>query len=73
MKKKIGYAWIACVLLFLYAPIGMMIAIAKERGCRFIFGTDCHWMDAQRVILSAPIVADALGLTEEDLHPIVRE
>ena len=49
-----------------------MFRIAKERGCRFTFGTDCHWLDAQRVILSAPVVADLLGLTEDDLHPLAR-
>lgn len=49
-----------------------MFRIARDCGCRFIFGTDCHWLDAQNVIGLAPKVADLLGLTEEDLHPIVR-
>ncbi len=56
----------------LLQPHMRMFRIAKDCGCRFIFGTDCHWMDAQRVILHASTVADALGLTEEDLHPIAR-
>ena len=57
----------------LLQPHMRMFRIAKDRGCRFIFGTDCHWMSAQNVILHAATVADALGLRSEDLHPIVRE
>ena len=54
----------------LLQPHMRMFRIAKDRGCRFIFGTDCHWMSAQNVILHAATVADALGLRSEDLHPV---
>ena len=49
-----------------------LFRIAKECGCLFTFGTDCHRPDAQRMIRFAPRVAQLLGLTEKDLHPLAR-
>lgn len=49
-----------------------MFRIAKECGCRFTFGTDCHWPGAQQLISHASVVADALGLSEQDIHPLAR-
>jgi len=46
--------------------------IARECGCLFTFGTDCHWPAAQHMIRHADTVAALLGLTEEDLHPLAR-
>ena len=46
--------------------------IAKACGCRFTFGTDCHYLSAQHMIRHADTVAAQLGLTEDDLHPLAR-
>ena len=54
-------------------PHMRMFRIAKDCGCRFIFGTDCHSPAKQGLIVHADTVAQLLGLGEGDLHPIARE
>ena len=49
-----------------------MFRIAKDCGCRFTFGTDCHFPEAQHMIRHASAIADLLELRPEDLHPLVR-
>ena len=49
-----------------------MFRIAKDCGCRFTFGTDCHFLSAQRMIRFAPQIAELLELKPEDLHPLAR-
>ena len=49
-----------------------MFRIAKDCGCRFTFGTDCHFLSAQRMIRFAPQIAALLELEPEDLHPLMR-
>ena len=53
-------------------PHMRIFRIARECGCRFTFGTDCHRPDAQHIIRYADTVAALLGLTEENLHPLAR-
>ena len=53
-------------------PHFRMFRIARDCGCRFTFGTDCHWPDAQRMIRFAPRIAELLELREDDLHPLAR-
>ena len=48
-------------------PKWEFIKIAKECGCKFTFGSDCHHPDAQRTILAADIVASVLSLEKNDL------
>ncbi len=46
--------------------------LAKEEGCLFTFGSDSHSDAAHATYDNATYVAELLGLTEKDLHPIVR-
>lgn len=64
MKKKIGYAWIACVLLFLYAPIGMMIALSfNDSVSRANWGGfTLKWYQD---LLNSPQIIEALKVTLE--------
>lgn len=41
--------------------------IAKECGCKFTFGSDCHHPDSQKSILGAKAICELLSLTDEDL------
>ena len=49
-----------------------MFRIARDCGCRFTFGTDCHHPEKQRMIRFAPQIAALLELKEDDLHPLAR-
>lgn len=44
-----------------------MFSIAKEVGCKFTFGSDAHSQGAVQEFCYAQAVADALGLTEDDV------
>ena len=46
--------------------------LAKEEGCKFIFGSDAHSVSYYGFYGSMDIIADLLGLTEDDLAPIAR-
>lgn len=46
--------------------------IAKECGCRFIFGSDAHQQNHIKRGMNADAIADYLGLKNEDIAPIAR-
>ncbi|MBR3928373.1 MAG: PHP domain-containing protein [Clostridia bacterium] len=48
-------------------PKWQFFAIAKECGCRFTFGSDCHHPASQRNILAARAIAEVLSLTDNDI------
>lgn len=54
------------------SPFLPMLSIAKECGCRFFFGSDAHHPDQFCCYRFVDAMADALGLTEEDLLPLAR-
>ena len=64
MKKKIGYTWIACVLLFLYAPIAMMIALSFNNSV-----SRANWggftLKWYQDLLNSPQIIEALKVTLE--------
>lgn len=45
---------------------------AKKAGCLFTFGSDSHSHDDFRELEAVSRFADAMELTESDLHPLVR-
>ncbi len=49
-----------------------MYRIAKECGCRFIFGSDSHSLVHLKIGLVGTVIAEALGLTEDDIANIAR-
>ena len=49
-----------------------VLSVAKDCGCKFTFGSDSHSDYGQDTLPLAGIVADILGLTENDLHDFVR-
>lgn len=49
-----------------------ILKVAKDCGCTFTFGSDSHDAMGQYILTRGPMVADILGITEEDLHPAVR-
>ena len=48
-------------------PLWEIMHIAKECGCKFTFGSDCHHPDAQKNILASEIIIKHLGITEKDI------
>ena len=64
MKKRIGLTWIACVLLFLYAPIARMIGLSfNDSISRANWGgfTFKWYLD----LLNSPQIIEALKVTVE--------
>lgn len=49
-----------------------MFRLAKEEGCLFTFGSDSHDDSSHKNYKIATDIAEYLGLTENDLHPLVR-
>lgn len=49
-----------------------MYRLAKECGCKFTFGSDAHSADGMNNYNTADVVADILGLKQEDLAEIAR-
>ena len=49
-----------------------MVRIAKECGCKFTFGSDSHSSSYHDFYHNADILADILGLTENDLADICK-
>ena len=41
--------------------------IAKECGCLFTFGSDCHQPGSQKNILASDVIIDTLSLSEKDI------
>lgn len=64
MKKTVGYTWIGCVLLFLYAPIAVMICLSFNASV-----SRANWggftLDWYRKLLDSPAIIDALKVTLE--------
>ena len=48
------------------------LAIAKRCGCKFTFGSDAHDPERQKMLPYLAALADAIGLTESDLIPLLR-
>lgn len=48
-------------------PLWEIMHIAKECGCKFTFGSDCHHPSAQKNILASEIIIKHLGITEKDI------
>jgi histidinol phosphatase-like PHP family hydrolase len=49
-----------------------MFMLAKECGCKFIFGSDAHDSKQHDFYENAQVIADVLGLKETDLADICR-
>ena len=64
MKKTVGYTWVACVLLFLYAPIAVMIGLSFNASV-----SRANWggftLDWYRKLLDSPAIIEALKVTLE--------
>ena len=64
MKKTVGYTWIACVLLFLYAPIAVMIGLSFNASV-----SRANWggftLEWYRKLLDSPAIIEALKVTLE--------
>lgn len=50
-----------------------MYRLAKECGCKFTFGSDAHSAGGMNNYHTADLIADLLGLTEDDIAPIARK
>ena len=48
-------------------PIWEIMRLAKECGCKFTFGSDCHHPKEQKSILTAKLICDHINLTEDDI------
>ncbi len=48
------------------------LTLAKQAGCHFTCGSDAHTPARQRELPQLTVLVDALGLTEDDLLPLVR-
>ena len=49
-----------------------MFRLAKECGCKFTFGSDAHVISEHTNYSNADMVAEILGLSENDIAPIAR-
>ena len=49
-----------------------LFRLAKEQGCKFLFGSDSHSSVSHDAYGNASFVADLLALTEDDLAAIAR-
>lgn len=50
-----------------------VLSVARGCGCVFTFGSDCHSEGGQDTLVGTMKVAEMLGLTEDDIHPLLRE
>jgi len=46
------------------------LALAKQAGCKFTFGTDAHEPDSQLLLPQLKLFVDALELTRDDILPL---
>ena len=53
-------------------PYVHVMALAKQAGCKFTFGTDGHSVKSLDGIRKGDILADAIGLTDDDLAEWVK-
>lgn len=49
-----------------------LFRLAKQQGCKFLFGSDSHSAGSHQFYGNANFVAELLALTEEDLAPLAR-
>lgn len=49
-----------------------MFSIAKDMGCKFHYGSDAHSLEALGRIVKFRKIAEDLGITDDDIHPIAR-
>ncbi len=54
------------------ASVFRLYRLAKEEGCKFLFGSDAHDVSYYDSYRNAGIVADIAGLTEADLAPLAK-
>lgn len=54
------------------APSMRIFRLAKEEGCKFLFGSDAHSVTHYGYYGAMTVIAEILGLTEDDLAPIAR-
>ena len=47
------------------------LSLAKQAGCKFTLGTDAHSPEAQKRLPELAVVTKAVGVTEDDILPIV--
>lgn len=50
-----------------------MFSIAKDAGCKFHIGSDAHSIEAFSRSVKLREIVESLGLTDNDLHPMVTE
>ena len=48
-------------------PKWAFFSLAKECGCKFTFGSDCHQPGSQQNILASDVIIDTLSLTDKDI------
>ena len=48
-------------------PKWQFFDIARQCGCKFTFGSDCHHPSSQKNILSAKLICSILNLTDKDI------
>ena len=55
-----------------HCQISRIVKLAKECGVKFVFGTDAHAISNLETAALCTEVAALAGLTEEDMHPLLR-
>ena len=53
-------------------PLVKVMRLAKECGIKFAFGTDAHSVDALSTISKGDAIAEAVGITGEDIFELVK-
>lgn len=57
---------------FSIASMERIFRLAKRAGCTFTFGSDAHRAEDLELYAPAEDFADRVGITADDLHPIIR-
>ncbi len=53
-------------------PLVKVMRLAKECGVKFAFGTDAHRVDVLSTINKGDAIAEAVGITDEDIFELVK-
>ena len=53
-------------------PLVKVMRLAKECGIKFAFGTDAHSVDTLPSISKGDAIADAVGITDDDIFDLVK-
>ena len=53
-------------------PLVKVMRLAKECGVKFAFGTDAHRVDVLSTISKGDAIADAVGITNDDIFELVK-